>query len=317
MSGNPSPSAITRAAPEPRSLLDRLNPANLKDSSLRWVMITPAVLTIICITIYPLLYSFYMSFFANNLIDPPRFIGVTNYVRILEDDQFWDSARVTFTFAIPEFILEVVIGFGLALLLNRDLKGKNFIRSIILIPLMLTPVVVGLNWRVMFNYDFGIVNWLIGLVGIAKIDWVNNASTALPALVVLEVWRVMPFDMLVFSAGLAALPEDPFEAAEIDGASAWQKLRLLTIPMLRPLFLVVAIFRSYELLRVFDPVYTLTGGGPGRATQTFSFAIFNRLFSGWQVGYASATSYVLFAISLVLVLIILKALGLGGFETDE
>ena len=145
----------------------------------------------------------------------------------------------------------------------------------------------------------------------------NDANTALPALVILELWRVVPFDMLVFSAGLAALPEDPFEAAEIDGASSWQKLTLLTLPMLKPLFLVVAVFRSYELIRVFDPVYTLTGGGPGRATETISFQIFNRLFEGWQIGFASATSYVLFIISLGIVLLILKVLGLGGFETED
>jgi multiple sugar transport system permease protein len=317
MSGNLNPPALTRVAAPPRSLLSRLNPANLRDRTLRWVMIIPALITIICVTIYPLLYSLYMSFFSYNIINPPRFIGLTNYQRILTDDRFWHSVQVTFSFAVPEFILEVTIGFGLALLINRDLKGKNFIRSVILIPLMLTPVVVGLNWRVMFNYDFGIINWIIGQFGIGKIDWVNDVNYALPALVILEVWRVVPFDMLVFSAGLAALPEDPFEAAEMDGASPWQQLRLLTIPMLRPLFVVIAIFRSYELIRVFDPVYTLTGGGPGRATETISFQIFNRLFDGWQVGFASATSYVLFLISLIIVVIILKTLGLGGFETQD
>jgi multiple sugar transport system permease protein len=131
------------------------------------------------------------------------------------------------------------------------------------------------------------------------------------------MWRSTAFVMLVMSAGLAALPEEPFQAADIDGASSWQKLIFLTMPMLKPLFLVIAIFRSYELLRVFDIVYTLTGGGPGRATETLSFHVFNRLFEGWQVGYASAVSYMLFLISLVVVLLVVKVLGLGGFERED
>ena len=300
-----------------RGLLERLNPANLRDRSLRWVLVGPALVGIFAVSIYPLLYSLYMSFHAYNIITPPRWVGLSNYERILTDDRFLHSVQVSFIFMITTFLIELFIGFGLALLINRDIQGKTVIRSIILMPLMLTPVVVGTNWRVMFNYDFGIVNYIVTQLGFAPVNWVNDATFALPALVTLEVWRVVPFEMLVFSAGLAALPEEPFEAAEIDGASAWQRLIYLTIPMLRPLFLVVAMFRSYELLRVFDIVYTLTGGGPGRATETISFGIFNRLFEGWQVGYASATSYVLFLISMAVVLLIVKFVGLHGFETDE
>ena len=267
--------------------------------------------------VYPLAYSLWMSLQAYNIVTPPRFIGLRNYERIFTDDTFWHSAVVTVQFAIPTFITEVVLGFGMALLLERHTRGRGVMRSVILLPLLLTPVVEALNWRVMLNYDFGIVNWLIGLVGIPKLNWVNNATLAMPALIVLEVWRVVGFEVLVFSAGLAALPHEPFESAQIDGASSWQQLVHLTIPMLMPLFVVVALFRSYELLRVFDIVYGLTGGGPGRATETLSFHIFNQMISGFQVGYASAAAYVLFAMSLVLVVLIIKGLGLGGLEAGE
>ena len=317
MLGSSVPRVSSKAALAPRTLLNRLNPANLSDRTLRWLLVTPALIVIFCILVYPLAYSFWMSFHAYNIITEPRFVGLRNYERIIADDRFWHSVRVSFSFALPTFLLELVMGFGLALLINRDIRGKGIIRSILLMPLMLTPVVVGLNWRVMFNYDFGIINWALGLLGVARVNWVNDATLALPALVVLEMWRATPFEMMVFSAGLAALPDEPFEAAEIDGASSWQKLTYLTIPMLKPLFLVVSLFRSYELLRVFDIVYTLTGGGPGRATETLSFHVFNRLFEGWQVGYASALSYMLFLLSLVVVLLIVKALGLHGFETEE
>jgi multiple sugar transport system permease protein len=284
------------------------------DRTLSWLLLAPALIVIAAVFVYPLGYSLWMSLQAYNIITPPRFVGLRNYERILTDDTFWQSTIVTFEFAIPTFILEVVLGFGMALLLEMHTRGRGLMRSIILLPLLLTPVVEALNWRVMLNYDFGVVNWLIGLVGIPKVNWVNDATLALPALVVLEVWRVVGFEVLVFSAGLAALPTEPFESAQIDGASNWQQLIHLTVPMLMPLFVVVALFRSYELLRVFDIVYGLTGGGPGRATETLSFHIFNQMIQGFQVGYASAAAYVLFAMSLVLVLVIIKVLGLGGIE---
>jgi multiple sugar transport system permease protein len=287
------------------------------DRVLSWALLAPSLIVVFGVFVYPLGYSLWMSLQAYNIVTPARFIGLRNYERILSDETFWHSALVTFQFAIPTFILEVLIGFGIALLLERHTRGRGLIRSIILIPLLLTPVVEALNWRVMLNYDFGVVNWLIGLVGIPKVNWVNDATLAMPALMVLEIWRVVGFEVLVFSAGLAALPHEPFESAQIDGASSWQQLVHLTLPMLMPLFVVVALFRSYELLRVFDIVYGLTGGGPGRATETLSFHIFNQMISGFQVGYASAAAYVLFAISLVLVAIIIKVLGLGGIEASE
>lgn len=287
------------------------------DRALSWLLLAPALLVIAGVFVYPLAYSLWMSLQAYNIITPARFVGLRNYQRILSDDTFWQSAVTTFSFAIPTFVIEVVIGFGLALMLERVSHGRGLMRSIILIPLLLTPVVEALNWRVMLNFDFGVVNWFIGLVGIPKVNWVNDARLAMPALIVLEVWRVVGFEVLVFSAGLAALPHEPFESAEIDGASSWQQLVHLTLPMLTPLFVVVALFRSYELLRVFDIVYGLTGGGPGRATETLSFHIFNQMISGFQVGYASAAAYVLFAMSLLLVLLIIRVLGLGGIEAAD
>ncbi len=287
------------------------------DRTLSWLLLAPALIVIVGVFVYPLAYSLWMSLQAYNIVTPARFIGTRNYERIFTDETFWHSALVTFQFAIPTFVIEVVIGFGMALLLERHTRGRGVMRSIILIPLLLTPVVEALNWRVMLNYDFGVVNWLIGLVGIPKVNWVNDATLAMPALIVLEVWRVVGFEVLVFSAGLAALPHEPFESAQIDGGSSWQQLVHLTLPMLMPLFVVVALFRSYELLRVFDIVYGLTGGGPGRATETLSFHIFNQMISGFQVGYASAAAYVLFAMSLVLVVLIIKVLGFGGLEAGE
>jgi multiple sugar transport system permease protein len=215
-------------------------------------------------------------------------------------------------FAGISLIVQFVIGFGLALLLHRVVLFRGLIRTIIIIPLMLTPVILGLNWRLMLNFDWGIVNYFIRVFGFAPINFVNDPNWAMASLILVDVWHTTAFTVLVLSAGLASLPDEPFEAASIDGASGLQKLWYLTIPLLRPLILVVLLFRSYELIRVYDIVFAVTGGGPGRLTETISFHIFSRLFQGFQVGYSSAISYVLFAVCLAWSLLIIRVVGIKG-----
>src|SRR5439155_25709934 len=197
-------------------------------------------------------------------------------------------------------------------LLHRVVLFRGLIRTVVIIPRMLTPVVLGLNWRMMLSYDWGIVNYVVRLLGFAPVNWVNDPRTAMASLILVDVWHTTSFTVLVLSAGLASLPDEPFEAASIDGASAWQKLWYLTVPLLRPLILVVLLFRSYELIRVYDIVFAVTAGGPGRLTETISFHIFSRLFQGFQVGYASAISYVLFAVCLIWSIVIIKVVGIKG-----
>jgi multiple sugar transport system permease protein len=172
--------------------------------------------------------------------------------------------------------------------------------------------VIGLNWRVLFNYDFGIVNYYLGVLGIGRQLFISDANEALPTLIFVDAWQTTAFVVLVLVAGLAALPEDLFEAARVDGASTFQQIRSLTIPLLKPLFLVIILFRSFELLRVFDIVWTLTRGGPGRATETFSFHIYSRTFQSWQLGYGAGMSYVLFFISAAVSIVLIKLIGTGS-----
>ncbi|MDP8923569.1 MAG: sugar ABC transporter permease [Chloroflexota bacterium] len=259
---------------------------------------------------YPLAYSFWLSLHAYNITRPPRFVGLDNFALILLDARVWGSFGVSVTFALISLSLQFVIGFSIALLLHRIVLFRGLIRTIVIIPLMLTPVVIGLNWRLMLNLDWGIINYFLRLLGFGAVNFVNDPRTALASMVLVDVWHTTSFTVLVLSAGLASLPDEPFEAASIDGASKWQQLWYLTIPLLRPLILVILLFRSYELLRVYDLVYATTGGGPGRMTETISFHIFNRMFQGFQVGYASAISYILFAISLIWSAIIIKVVGI-------
>ncbi len=285
------------------------------NASDRWfghLMLWPALLALALVFVYPLVYSFWLSLNVYNITRPARFVGAENYLNILRDPQVWESLRVSLTFAAISLTLQFLLGFGLALLLHRVVLFRGLIRTIIIIPLMLTPVVIGLNWRLMLNLDWGIINYFVRQLGFAPVNWVNNPRTALASLILVDVWHTTSFTVLVLSAGLASLPDEPFEAARIDGASGWQQLIFLTIPMLRPLILIVLLFRSYELIRVYDIVYAVTAGGPGRLTETISFHIFNRMFQGFQVGYASAVSYILFAISLALSALIIRLVGIGG-----
>jgi multiple sugar transport system permease protein len=285
---------------------------SLPDAWLPHALLWPALLALTLVFLYPLAYSFWISLHVYNITRPARFAGLDNYLLILQDARVWESFGTSFAFAAISLTLQFVIGFGIALLLHRVVLFRGLIRTIVIIPLMLTPVVLGLNWRLMLNLDWGIVNYLLGLVGLPPMNWVNDPRTAMASLILVDVWHTTSFSVLVLSAGLASLPDEPFEAASIDGASGWQKLWYLTIPLLRPLILVILLFRSYELIRVYDIVFAVTGGGPGRLTETISFHIFNRMFQGFQVGYASAVSYVLFAITLAWSALIIKVVGIRG-----
>src|SRR3954454_17598839 len=285
---------------------------SVPDSILPHLLLWPAMAALVLVFAYPLAYSFWISLHVYNITRPPVFAGLNNYSLIVQDARVWEAFGTSFMFAGLSLILQFVIGFGLALLLHRIVLFRGVIRTIIIIPLMLTPVILGLNWRLMLNLDWGIINYFIRLLGFAPINFVNDPRWAMASLILVDVWHTTSFTVLVLSAGLASLPDEPFEAASIDGANGWQQLWYLTIPLLRPLILVILLFRSYELIRVYDIVFAVTGGGPGRLTETISFHIFNRMFNGFQVGYASAVSYVLFAVCLAWSIVIIKAVGTKG-----
>jgi len=265
-------------------------------------LLAPALTVLAAIFIYPLVYSFYLSLTVYDIILPPKFVGLKNYIAILSDAQVWNSVRVSLVFTIGALTLEMVIGFGIALILYDLGWGRNFFRTISATPILLTSVVIGVVWRMMTNYDFGVLNYFTSLLGIPPVAWTADIHTAMPLLIVSDVWHTTGFVVLVLSAGLAQLPTELFEAAEIDGASAWRRLIHMTIPLLQPVFVVVFVFRSYELLRMFDKAITLTSGGPARATETITFQIYQRMFSGFQVGYSAAVAYLLLLLTLIVVL---------------
>jgi multiple sugar transport system permease protein len=272
----------------------------IKSERAFWLfLLMPALIILFAVFIYPLLYSLYLSLTSYNLIMPPRFVGLRNYIKILSDPQVLSSIRVTLVFTFWALALELIIGFAIALILHDLEVLRDFFRTVSAIPLMMTPVVIGVVWRVMGNYDYGVFNYLLGLIGVDKMGWVINANLAMAYLIISDVWHTTGFVVLALSAGLAQLPQEMYEAAEVDGANFFHQLRFLTIPLLTPVFSVVIIFRLYNLIRMFDKAMSLTSGGPGHATTTMSFYIYKRMFDGWQVGYSSAVAIILMAITMV------------------
>lgn len=265
-----------------------------------------------------MLYSLSLSFSNYDMsVRPAKFVGLNNYIKLLSDGQVWNSIVVTFTFACSAIVIELVVGFALALIVDYIGFLRGLLRTLLTVPILLTPVVLGVVWRVMLNYDFGIVNYLIGLLGFPKGNWLQEPTLALAILILLDSWHQIPFVMLVLAAGLASLPRETFEAADIDGASGWQKIRMLTIPMLRPVILVVVVFRSYALLGAFDFIFSLTDGGPARATQVLSHLIYTRLFLSFEAGYSSAIGWLLLAITLAVVLFLFTRIEARGNDSTS
>jgi multiple sugar transport system permease protein len=237
------------------------------------------------------------------------FIGFENYAKVFSNVDFLNSLRVTFTFVIFAISIEFVLGMGLALLLNHDLKGKGFIRSMILLPMMCTNVVIGLTWRLLLNYEFGMVNYYLSVLGLNRVEWLSKPSVAMPAILMVDVWNTTSFVALLLLSGLQALPEEPYEAARIDGASGWQTFVYLTLPLLRQTILVALLWRVIDTFRIFDVIYLLTAGGPARATETVSIYVYRYGFQSFNLGYASAASYIMILIMLVIAAVLARSMG--------
>ena len=274
--------------------------------------IGPAFLVLIIILIYPLGYSFWLSFHEWTLrgfVNGVPWVGLENYASLFTNPDFMTSLRITFTFVICAISVEFILGMGLALLLNQSLRGEGLIRSAILLPMMCTNVVVGLTWRLLFNYQFGIINYYIALAGLTPVEWLSSPSLAMLSVVIVDVWNTTSFVALMLLAGLQSLPDEPFEAARIDGASRWQTFIYLTLPLLRQTILVALLWRLIDTFRVFDVVYLLTAGGPARATEVVSIYVYNYGFKSFNLGYASAASYGMILIMIVIAGLLARGIG--------
>lgn len=253
--------------------------------------IFPAFVLLTIVTIYPIIYVFYLSFHRKLLIfDISRFAGFENYIFLLGDDRFWNALRNTVYFTVVSVLLELLIGLGIAMFLSRLRFFKGPIRAIILIPWAIPTVVSAKMWEWMYNTDFGIFNYLLGV----KINWLGSPFWALNSAVLMDVWKTTPFVAILLLAGLQVIPQELYNSARVDGAGEWTIFRAITLPLLRPVIMVVLIFRTLDAFRIFDAIYVLTGGGPANTTETLSVYAYKVLFQTLQFGYGSTLSVIVF-----------------------
>lgn len=262
------------------------------------VMILPVTVFFLAMIVFPLVYSVTLSFHKWNLIfGTPRFIWFDNYLSLIRDDRFLMALRTTLIFTAGVTSFEFLIGLGLALSLRIKGNIAAFLRSILMIPMMLTPVAVGLMWRYLYDNSSGVFVYFLSLLGMQEMPaWLGNASYALPAVMVVDIWQWTPFIFLILLSGISSLPPAVFEAAKVDGASPAQTFRYVTFPLLTPFIIIAVTLRLVTAFKVFDIIYVLTRGGPADKTQTLSIYVYK---NGWlflKMGYASALSYVMLII---------------------
>jgi len=268
----------------------------------------PAAVTIALLIIFPLAFNVYMSlhsWFVSSTT-PPRFVGIKNFVEIFgKDARFWNAVWITVKFTAIGVFLQLGIGLAIALYLHRDFRGRGIVRTVMLLPMVSTPVAVALIWVIMFNPSLGVLNYFLSFLGFKPLVWLGHPRTVLPSLILMDIWKWTPFMVLITHAGLQSLPFTPFEAARIDGASRWQLFRFITLPLLRPTIAVALIFRTMDSLKTFDTIYVMTEGGPNNASEILNIYVFQTGFKYFHMGYASALAVILvvfvFAVNLFLI----------------
>jgi len=258
--------------------------------------------------VFPLVYTVWNSFTDWSLLRgaSANFIGFSNYINLItKDKRFQNSVLQTLYFTSLSLSLQVIIGVGLAMFLDfRDYRGKEVIKSILLLPMMVTPVAISMVWLLMLEPTAGIFNFMLRTVGLKEQLWIAGTKTVIPSLAMVDTWKWTPLIMMITLAGLAALPEEPFEAAKIDGATRWQTIRYITLPMLLPTITVAAILRLIDCVKTFDIIYTMTGGGPGFRSETLNIYSYLQSFQYFNLGYASALLTIFLAIILGLTLLV-------------
>ena len=259
----------------------------------RWIMLAPSLLLLLGVSVFPLLYSIQISLFSFRFGSPYEFVGLDNYSHLFRDPGFWNALAITTVFTLFAVAIEFLLGLGLALLVAGDFRFKGLFRTAFMLPMVVTPVIVGITFRFIFTSDLGVVSYLTQLTFGKQFNFLSTPELALPAVIAVNVWEWTSFMFLILLAGLQSLPIEPFEAARVDGASPWQTFRDFTLPLLRPIILVALLIRTMDAFTTFDSIFILTGGGPGTSTETLSLYVYNTAFQFSQLGYAAAMALVI------------------------
>jgi multiple sugar transport system permease protein len=270
------------------------------DSHIRWIYPLPAILFVALLMVFPVLYTTYISLTNWTLTSgaPASFVGLENYGRVLIEPRFLQALWRTIAFTVSAVALEAVLGVAAALLLNRAFVGRSLVKLLLLLPLVATPVAVGIVFNLFYDPTIGLANYVLETLGLPTSSWISHADTVLFSLVLVDVWQWTPMITVIVLAGLAALSDEPAEAARIDGANEWQIIRLITLPMVRPVIVTAVILRLIDALKTFDIIFAMTGGGPGYASETLNLIGYKYSFEYFRMGQAAVILMVLFLVVL-------------------
>ncbi|EKN69063.1 binding-protein-dependent transporters inner membrane component [Neobacillus bataviensis LMG 21833] len=273
---------------------------NWIDRNIKWVFTMPAVIFVGLMMVMPVGYTFWLSFHDWNMsnITPPLWVALQNYLELFHDELFLKSLKLMFYFTIVAVTVETVLGVGLAVLMNQNIVGKGLVKTLFLLPMVATPVAVGLIWVLIYEPNIGIANVFLEKLGLPGQEWLTSQNLVMPSLIFIDVWEWTPMIALIVLAGLVSLPKDPYEAAMIDGANTWQSFQKITLPLLKPTLYSAVLLRMIDALKTFDIIYATTQGGPGTSSQTINIYGYVLGFQYFKIGQASALLMVFFIIVL-------------------
>ncbi|UCE06983.1 MAG: sugar ABC transporter permease [bacterium] len=271
------------------------------------LFLSPTLIIFLTFIIFPVFFSFYLSFHQWNMFSAERsFVGLENYWRMFQEREFWMVLKNTFIYTLGTVPLNMALSLLVAYGLIRKVAGKKLLRTAFFAPVIISPVAAAVIWRWMYDPNFGLINYFLGFLGINTINWLNDPTAAMFALIVMGVWKTFGINMVLFSAGLQGIPENYYEAAKIDGAGRWANFWNITIPLLSPTTFFIMVMSIISSFQVFDIVYVLTSGGPLGSTKVLVFYLYEHAFKFFEMGYASAVAYILFTILIVLTLLQVK-----------
>lgn len=271
------------------------------------ILIGPSFILLFLLTVVPLLFSVGISLFDYSLLkqDAIKFIGLDNFIRACQDKNFWHSIWISLIQVTATVAGQMVCGMLIALLLSREFRGIKLLRSLYLIPMMITPVVSGIMWRMLFNTDLGMINYFLSVLHIPPVNWLGDSKTALITVIITDIWMSTPFVSTILLAGIQSIDRTYYEAARMDGAGSLRQFFSITLPLVRPMMLLALLFRIMDAIRRFDSIMAMTAGGPGNATETLNLFAYNQGFNYWYIGYSSALSFVMLVIIFVISIFLL------------
>jgi multiple sugar transport system permease protein len=260
---------------------------------------------VVAVIVFPWAFTIWMSLNEWKVGSPTTFVGFANYLRLPNDPRFVEAVAHTLVYTVLSVVLPLVFGTLAAVVFHANFRGRGVLRAIFIMPMMATPVAIALVWTMMFHPQLGVLNYLLSLVGVPPQLWVFHPATVIPSLVLVETWQWTPLVMLIVLGGIAAIPTEPYESAQIDGATMWQMFRFITLPLISPFLFIAAMVRMIDAVKSFDIIFAITQGGPGTASETINLYLYSVAFTYYDLGYGSAIAVILFLLIVALAALLL------------